>query len=181
MKINTLQFRNNKSSPPSKISAFVQFLVKIRYLPVTVNKEERKIRFRLMSTRTWTHIGLYLVSYTLWSTFYMVYLWDPEAVEKISEKNIIEKISTNSGTASVMALFFPLVLARGLDNVDLEAFWDQQLPFPQHGIKTLLSYLWMLTGSGVAKLGYILQFDLSSDYTLRVILLTLICMYRHMI
>ena len=176
-----MELRNSNSSPPSKISAFIKFLVKIRYLPVTINEEERKIRFRLMSTRTWTHFGLYFVSYSLWTTFYVVYLWDPENLDKISEKNIIETFSTNSGTASAMALFFPLVLARGLDNVNLEAFWDNQLPFPKHGVKTLLSYLWMLTGSGVAQLGYILQFDFTSDYIVRVILLTLICMYLHMI
>ena len=178
MRVNTVEMRKS-SPPPTKLSTFLKFLVKIRFLPVTISEDEGKMRFRFMSRRTLEHIVLYLVSWTLWTTFYFIYLWDEAEVKKLQEAkttSFIEKFCAHSSGGGGLTALFPLLLARGLDNVHLDAVWDHQISFPKHGLKTISCFLWILVGSCLGQLGYLLQFDLASNYIYKAVGLTLICM-----
>ena len=53
--------------------------------------------------------------------------------------------------------------ARGLNNLNLGLVWDQDMPFPAHGGKTILSYFGIVSGGGAAMLGYNLSLDIQSQ------------------
>ena len=162
--MNMVKINTELHSSPTKLSAFIRFLVKICFLPITIEEEERKISFRWKSRKTCTYLVAYVLSYILFTMLIATILMNEEVLKKFSEKNIVENLSVFAGSSGGSGLIFPVILARGLDDISLKSVWDKNLSFPKHGVQTIISYFGMIIGSCVGYVGYILQFDLEMDY-----------------
>ena len=120
VKVNTLDFQ----SSPTKTSVFVKFLIKISFLPITLNEDQRRIRFQFASLKTLIYLIIYTGGFILLNLS-SAFIIDSETLEKISARNKLETFSVFSGGVCSLAIIFPLILSRGLDNLDTRLVWDQ--------------------------------------------------------
>ena len=149
----------NIFSSPTKTSVFIKFLIKVCFLPVKLEKNEQRVVFRLISKRSIAYIVIYMGLGIL--AFMSMYLFlGPDAFSKISGLNVLEMYSMFSNNIFYMAFIFPLLLAKSLSMINVKMVWNEQLPFPKHGVKTIISYFGSLAGTLTALLGFLLQMDL---------------------
>ena len=151
----------------SKTSVFLKFLIKICFLPITFEENERKIRFKWISRKTLSYVVIYCGGYVLFS--FGANIVDTEALRKISEMNVIETLTISAGgSIAMVAITFPLILGRQLNNIDINMIWDEQLPFPRHGLKTIFSSVGLNLGTNVGMFGMFLRFNYSLQSILKV-------------
>ena len=162
------EFIKQAHSSPTKTAAFVKFLIKICFLPIAFKKDEGKIRFKFMSRKSLVFFIIYFGSFVI-MTISLKYIVGDDFFEIIKEKNILETLSVGSNSISGVAIIFPLLLARGLDNMDVGWVSSDLLPFPKHGRKTICSYFGSSFGSNIAMLGYLLQLGQPYEFTLRIV------------
>ena len=146
-------------STSSKTSVFLKFLIKICFFPITFVENERKIGFKWISRQTFVYVIFYCGGYfVIQSSMFFV---DTEMMKRISEMNVIETWAISSSSISILAITFPLILARKLNNMDLRMVWDGSLAFPRHGLKNIFCIVGLNLGSNVAIFGMFLQFNIS--------------------
>ena len=152
---------------PSRTSLFLKFLIKICFLPITFNENERKIRFKWISRKTLSYVVIYGGGYVVCA--FCVNFVDTDTLRKISEMNVIETLTlTSQGSITIMAITFPLILGRQLNNIDINMVWDEQLPFPRHGLKTIFSSVGLNLGTNVGMFGMFLRFNYSLQSIVKV-------------
>ena len=151
--------KRNIFSSPTKTSVFIKFLIKVCFLPVKLEKNEQRVVFRLISKRSIAYIVIYM---GLGILSFMAYglILDPDAKSKISGENVVETYTMFSNNIFFVAFIFPLLLAKSLSMINIKMVWNEQLPFPKHGVKTIISYFRSVAGAQTALLGFLLQMDL---------------------
>ena len=125
-----------QSEPQSKLtktSLFLKFLINICFLPITFKENDGTVRFKWMSRKTLVHIFIYGGGYVFCCI--LVHLVDKDIMEKISEQNVIESLSISSGSITIVAIIFPLVLGAQFHQTDLKMLWAEQLSFPKQGLR----------------------------------------------
>ena len=163
VKINTEteQFKKQFLSSQSKMSVFIRFLVKISFLPVKM-EENGKIRFKLISNRALIYLLFYCGLYILITLISTMFNFDQNFLKKIHQQNILETLSVSSIGVCGFSMMFPLLLARSLNNLDTRLVFHDRLPFPRHGLKILISYFCLLTGSFTAMVCYLIHFGMEN-------------------
>ena len=152
---------------PSRTSLFLKFLIKICFLPITFEENERVIRFKWISRKTLSYVVIYCGGYVL--GFFCANIVDTDALRKISEMNVIETLTISAGgSIAMVAITFPLILGRQLNNIDINMVWDEQLPFPRHGLKTIFSSVGLNLGTNIGMLGMFLRFNISLQSIVKV-------------
>ena len=167
VQINTSDF----NSAPTKTSVFIKFLIKIAFLPLTLEENRRKIQFKFFSLKTLIYLTIYCGGFLLQNLFFL-FILDKDTMEKISARNKLETFSVFSCTVCGLAIIFPLLLSRGLNNLNIQLVWDQDLPFPTHGWKTILFYFGAVSGGNAAILGYLLSLQLQSQAFVKFLMLS---------
>ena len=157
VQINTSDF----NSAPTKTSVFIKFLIKISFLPLTLEENGRKIKFKFISLKTLIYLTIYGGGFILLHIF-SIFVFDRDIVEKIFARNKLETFSVFSSSLCSLAIIFPLILSRGLNKLNISLVWDQHLPFPTHGGKTILFYFGAVGGGNAALLGYLLSLEIQS-------------------
>ena len=105
--------------------------------------------------------------------FMSMYLFlGPDAFSKISGLNALETYSMFSNNIFYMAFIFPLLLAKSLSMINIKMVWNEQLPFPKHGDKTIISYFGAVAGTLAALLGFLLQMNVPLQTVVKVFVLT---------
>ena len=160
--INMVSINTDKTnifSSPTKTSVFIKFLIKVCFLPVKFEKNEQRVVFRLISKRSIAYIVIYM---GLGILSFMAYglILDPDAKSKISGENVVETYTMFSNNLFFVAFIFPLFLAKSLSMIKIKMVLNEQLPFPKHGVKTIISYFGSVAGAQTALLAYLLQMDL---------------------
>ena len=160
--INMVSINTDKTiifSSPTKTSVFIKFLIKVCFLPVRLEKNEQRVVFRLISKRSIAYIVIYMgLGILAFMSGYLIL--DPDAFSKISNENVVETYAMFSNHILYMAFIFPLLLAKSLSMINIKMVWNEQLPFPKHGVKTIISYFGSVAGTLTALLGFLLQMDL---------------------
>ena len=147
------------NSAPTKTAVFIKFLIKISFLPFSLDDNRKKIRFKFLSRKTLIYLTIYCGGFILLQLFFKFTL-DGDTTEKISARNKLETFSVFSPSVCCLAIMFPLILSNGLNNLNIQLVWDRNMPFPTHGGKTIISYFGTVGGSNAAILGYFLSLDL---------------------
>ena len=173
VKINTAEFRKQLNSRPTKTSVFIKFLIKICFLPITLEEAEGVVRFKLLSKKTLAHVLIYWGLYLLMSISLSV-LSIGKALSIIAEQNILETFSIAAGNISTVAFIFPLLLSRGLDNMDIRMVWNERLPFPKHGVKAIVSHFLVVIGYFAAFWGYLTPLNIPLETTEKITSTTLL-------
>ena len=122
----------------TKTSRFIEFLVKVCFLPIATEDNGRRIRFKPTSCRTLVHMMIYWGTFLLLSLC-MLWVFDDVTLIKLMGRNGLESIAASSTGLQSVALIFPILLARGLDHTKAEMVLDG-VQFPAHGVKTIVSY-----------------------------------------
>ena len=159
---------SDRDSPVSKTSVFIRILIRTCFLPITIEEDGRRLIFRFLSWKTLAYVIIYGGCYSLISLLSLSVI-DSEILTKISQENTIETSSVFSSSISCVSLLFPLILARGLDQVDLHQVWDGQLTFPRHGVKTIISYIWFILGALTALSDYLMHLGFPSQDILKLV------------
>ena len=163
--------KRNIFSSPTKTSVFIKFLIKVCFLPVRLEKNEQRVVFRLISKRSIAYVVIYMgLGILAFMSGYLIL--DPDAFSKISNENVVETYAMFSNHILYMAFIFPLFLAKSLSMIKIKMVWNEQLPFPKHGVKTIISYFGSLAGTLTALLGFLLQMDLPPLSVVKVFVLT---------
>ena len=149
-----------------KTSVFLKFIIKICFLPITLDENAGTIRFKWISKTTLFHLTMNCGLYVLCLIFGN-YL-DKDSMKQISELNVIERLSMFSGNIFTVALIFPLILGRQLNNFDMKMVWDEKLTFPQQGLRTIFSFLGLNIGTHVGLMGILLQFGLNLQAIIKI-------------
>ena len=163
VKINTSELNFS----PTKNSVFIKVLIKICFLPITIEGNERRISFKLLSKKSLAHVIIYYGFYSLISLSSMS-VFDSELLTKISQQNKLETFSVFSVAISSLSLIFPLVLARGLDRIDFQRVWEENLSFPKHGAKTIISFIGIIIGAVAAMFGYLINVQFPVEDTAKI-------------
>ena len=161
VKINTAEFRKQLNSRPTKTSVFIKFLIKICFLPI--NLDEGVIRFKLLSKKTLVHVVIYWGLYLLITSLDMSILTDDDVMSKIAEQNKLDTFSLLSLWVTNISILFPLFLCRGLNNMEIRMVWTEGLPFPKHGVTTILSHFMVVIGFFGATWAYITSLGIPGD------------------
>ena len=143
----------------TKTSLFLKFLIKICFLPITFEENDGTIRFKWISIKTLAHMFIYCGGFVFCCIF--VHFVDTDMIKRISQQNVIESLSISSGSITVVAIIFPLILGRQFNQTDMSMVWDEKLAFPKQGLRTIFSAVGQNIGTNVGIMGFFLQFDLS--------------------
>ena len=122
----------------------------------------RKIKFKFVSLKTLIYLTIYGGGFILLHLFFIFGL-NRDILEKIIARNKLETFSVFSSSVCSLAIIFPLILSSGLNNLNISLVWDQHLPFPAHGGKTILFYFGAVCGGNAAMLGYLLSLEIQSQ------------------
>ena len=132
-------------------SKFMHMLMKVGFLPLTVDEREDKVKFKLWSKSTMFHI-LILSMY-----FGVIFLY----ATMFSAANLFDKIRTQLTTIETTSLWgsclshlsitFPIIIAKGLSSASTPAslLLNPTLKFPKHAKSTIVA-------TGVSVLGGVL-------------------------
>ena len=161
VKINTVESGKQLSSRPTKTSFFIKFLIKICFLPITL--DDGMIRFKLVSKKTMAHVGIYWGLLLIIMTIYSAYFMDDTVMSKILEQNGLEIFSIMSGLVANISVLFPILLAKGLNNMDLRLVWKERMPFPKYGVIVILAQFLIVIGFFGAFWGYLTPMDIPVD------------------
>ena len=69
------------------------------------------------------------------------------------------------------SLIFPLILAKGLNNVSTKMVLNEQLPFPKHGIKSIISFFGTITGTVAAMMAFFWQFGSLQNFARGIVIM----------
>ena len=169
--IDTTLEENNSS--PTKTSVLIKFLIKVCFLPISFNKNEERIAFRVISLRCLAYTAIY-VGLGILSPLSMRFILNEDTLTKMKDgKNVVQKYTMLSNNIFCVSFIFPLLIAKGLDNINIKIVWNERLPFPKHGIKSIITYFVSVTGSQVALVAIFLQNDVPLQDLARCISVTL--------
>ena len=161
VKINTVEFRKQLKSRQTKTSVFIKFLIKICFLPIT--SDDGVLRFRFLSKKTLAHVVIYWGLFLLLLSVYSSFIMDHTVLSKILEQNSLEIFSIMSGFVCNISILFPLLLSRGLNNMDIGMVWNDRMPFPKHGVSAIVTQFVVVAGFFGAFWGYISPLDIPAD------------------
>ena len=158
---------------PTKTSIVIRFLIKVCFLPITLEENKQRIGFRLISWRSLAYVIIYigLGTFLLFSPGLLLLLLPAEGrklmnstthEEKFTQfraGNVLEKFTPYFNQLTHISFIFPLILAKGLNNINTKIVWNERLPFPKHGIKSIISYFGSITGTLISMITFFLQYD----------------------
>ena len=165
--MNAVVFTGKTTESPSKTSVFIKFLIKICVLPIEIEETGQKISFRFLSKSGLIYLVIYLGLGILMSSFH-TYFMDDDLTTQLSQMNSVETYTMFATGILNVSLMFPLLLAKGLNDVNVEMIWDERLPFPKHGVKTIMSFFGSIAGISACSLGVLLQFDITLQSLLKI-------------
>ena len=175
VKINTAEFRKQLNSRPTKTSVFIKFLVKICFLPITLDEAEGVIRFKLISKKTLTHVAIYGGLYLLITSIDASILMGEDILPKIAQQNKLDTFSLISLWVTNISIIFPLLLSIGLNKMDIRMVWNERLPFPKHGVTAIVSHFLAVMGFFAAAMGYVTALEIPVDTQDKLASVGLLC------
>ena len=157
---------------PTKTSVFIRFLIKVCFLPITLDENEQRIGFRLISWRSLAYVTIY-IGLGLLSVVPMNYILDEDSISNWRDGNVVETTTMSLNNILYISLIFPLLLAKGLNNINTKMVLNERLLFPKHGIKNIISFFGTIIGTVAAMIAFFWQFDGSLQDLAKGIIITL--------
>ena len=168
VKIDTSEM---KRMTRTKTSVFIRFLIKVCFLPITLEENDQRIGFKLISRRGLAYIVIYIIGLGLMAMLSLNLIVDEDTLSKMADENAVETYSIFFSNIFYISLIFPLLLAKGLNKTSVKIGWNEGLPFPKHGVKSIISYFCSTLGAVAAMVGFLLQFDVLHSYLNQICLI----------
>ena len=156
----------------TKTSVFIRFLIRVCFLPITLEEKDQRIGFKLISGRGLVYIVIY-IGMGLLAMLSLNLVLDRDTLSKITDGNVVETYTIFFSNIFYISYIFPLLLAKGLNKTSVKIGWNERLPFPTHGVKSIISYFCSTLGSVAALVGFLLQFDVPHSYLTKICLIAL--------
>ena len=105
-KIFTVRRRENVAIKQTKTSVFIKVLIKIGFLPISIDKLTDTITFKFLSLKTLVYIVMYIGPNILIN---VLWFWSPDAISQFNTKqNLLEVASGWFTMISGLCLLLPL-------------------------------------------------------------------------
>ena len=141
------------------MSVMIRLFIKLRLLPVQVDKEFTTAKCKFWSSENLTHTIIWILMPLGGLSvicFFFMYAVNVALMTEF-EDNLIDAISTIMSILTGLSAFFtPYLVASGLSHISPISL-ARNLKWPRNGITLIVSFCIMITGSALASLGFVVH------------------------